>query len=82
MMMHLFGGWRPLGGGDGDAERLLHGGVRDGPHDACIAASFLNLRSNTTSWSTAAAMNRRRAECSRDMCEQRNKETRYLVPLK
>jgi hypothetical protein len=41
-MTRLSGGRRPLGGGDRDAGQLRCGGVRepvrDGPHDACIAA--------------------------------------------
>jgi hypothetical protein len=85
-MTRLSGGLRPLASGDGDAGQLLHGGVhepvRDGPHDACIAASFLGLHSATTCWFAAAAMSRRRAEHSHDVREQRNRETRYLVPLK
>jgi hypothetical protein len=85
-MTRLSGGRHPLGGGDGDVRQLRRGGVRepvrDGPHDACITTSFLDLRSDTTCWSAAATMSRRRVEHSRDVREQRNRETRYLVLLK
>jgi hypothetical protein len=85
-MTRLSGGRRPLGGGDGDVGRLRRGGVRepvrDGPHDACIAASFLDLRFDTTCWSAAAVMSRRRAERSRDVREQRKQRDEVFVPLK
>jgi hypothetical protein len=77
-MTRLSGGRHPLGGGDGDAGWLRYGGVRepvrDSPHDACIAASFLDLRFDTTCWSVAAAMSRRQAERNRYVREQRNRE--------